>query len=142
MSDKPSLVDLAAHDFMTLLPVFRETLNALSQKKIRRVVSCLFEYPFNQKEFRFSHPEESKAFNIGARLLDCKHVMMKAAFEMTQEEVAALHKEMTDVRGSEEEALVAGGNDHEEHERNGAVRESEGGRDSNEGSDSSGAEPT
>jgi hypothetical protein len=127
---------------MTLLPVFRESLNALSQKKIRRVVSCLFEYPFNQNEFRFSHPEESKAFNIGAKLLDCKHVMMKAAFEMTQEEVAALHKEMTDVRGSKEGSLAASRNDHEEHHGNGTVREGEGGRSPEEGTNPPGTEST
>jgi len=133
-SEKPSIEDMAAQDFQTLLPMFKTSLSELTGSKIRRVVEYLFEYPFNEKEFRFSYPEESRVFNIGAKLLDCKHVMMKAAFEMSKEERQQLLKENGNERSSEE-AVGSGSDDLQESVGDGSVREDEGGHRPEEGAD-------
>lgn len=92
---KPAAEDLATHDFMTALPIFKKKAPNLSRRQLARVIEALIEYPLNDQPFRFSYPEEVELFKLGMVLLDSKFVLIKAGLELSKEEQEKLAKEGT-----------------------------------------------
>lgn len=87
---KPSVEDLAAHDYRELLPLFKENLDRLSLRQVKRVIMALMEYPLQLQDFSFLDPREQQLFNMGMKVFDCKYVLMKAVFELHKEKADAL----------------------------------------------------
>lgn len=92
---EPSIEDLAVHDWQTLLPEFKKQLKELSNAQLKRVVTALIEHPLEKNHLQFSYPQEKDLFQVGAKLLDCKFVIMKAVLAMSKEDINKVLSEGT-----------------------------------------------
>ena len=91
---KPAIEDIAAHDYMTLIPQFDLKLEEMSNRQLKKVVSVLMKYPFSSTEIpKWSYLQEQELFNIGMKINDCKFVLMKTVFDMKKEHIEELAKE-------------------------------------------------
>ena len=103
---KPTVEDLAAHDYKNLIPEFYKKLSALtSNRQLTRVMAALVEYPLENGSPRFSYSQEREAFNVGMKIFDCKYILMKAVFEMKKDEIQTMLKDMEESTKKEEGAV-------------------------------------
>jgi hypothetical protein len=93
---QPSLEDMAAHEYRTLLPSFRTQIDHLSGKQAKKVLVALMEYPLEKIDFDWNYKESQRAFITGATIMDCRFVLMKALVEMSMEEKKAILDETKD----------------------------------------------
>ncbi len=92
--NKPSIADIAAHDYMTLIPLFEKRMEDMSSRQIKKVISLLMRYPFEVTGIpKWSYPQEQELFNMGMKINDCKFVLMRTVLDMKKEEILALSKE-------------------------------------------------
>jgi hypothetical protein len=91
-AEGPSIEDMAAHDWQEALPAFRKKLQELSNFQLKKVVAALVEHPLEPHAFKWSYPQEKELYEIGAKLLDCKFVIMRAALSMNKEQIEELMK--------------------------------------------------
>jgi hypothetical protein len=90
----PNVEDLAAHDYMTLLPRFDAKLEEMSNNQLKKVMSALMKYPFESTVIpRWSYPQEQELFNIGLKIQDTKFVLMKTVLEMKKDQIDRLMNE-------------------------------------------------
>lgn len=106
--DTPSVEDLAAHDYQMLLPQFYEKIEELSNRQLKRVVVALMEHPFEDHRKTFSYAQEHELFVMGAKINDCKFVMMKAVMDMNKDEIQKLLAE-TEPKAEENKGEVSNG---------------------------------
>jgi hypothetical protein len=103
---KPSQEDLAARDYMVLLPIFEKKLDEMSNRQLKKVVLSLMKYPFDSMSIPvWSYPQEQELFNIGMKIADCRFVLMKSVLEMKKEEMDKMMKETTEVNPNNLEEL-------------------------------------
>lgn len=85
---QPSVQDMAAHDYQTLMPIFYKRLeDCTSNRQLMRVIKALVEYPLGERRPKFSYQQEQDAFDVGMRVFDCKAILMKAVLDMSHEEI-------------------------------------------------------
>lgn len=82
---KPSIEDMAAHDYKILLKQFKNKLHVMSRRQQQRVIEALIEFPFENQKPHFSYPEERDLFYIGTSIADCQFVMKRCVYEMMQD---------------------------------------------------------
>ena len=82
--NKPSVEDMAAHDYQKLIPVFLDKISFLSKKQLNRVIKAVVEYPLENNRPEFSFEAEKQAFFIAMNIFDCKFVLMKHVYETLQ----------------------------------------------------------
>jgi hypothetical protein len=91
----PAPEDIAAHDYMKLLPMWEKKIEELSNRQLKNVATGLMRYPFVGEIPSFSYPQESQLFLLGLKILDCKFVLMKAALDLKESEINTLMNEQT-----------------------------------------------
>ncbi len=84
-----STEDIAAQLFYLYSPKFKQGIVRLSNKALRRLLSALIDYNFNDKEYNHTTDLENSLFQIADRLLQAKYVMMLTVLgeKSTQENI-------------------------------------------------------
>ena len=85
---QPSMEDMAAMDYQTLLPQFADAIEYLTKTAQKRVIMAILEHPLHNLYPSFNDERERKAFHIGAQISDCKFIIMRAAMELAQDQTA------------------------------------------------------
>ena len=95
-AEKPSIEDMAAHDYKFLRPELYKMLDTMPKKQLLRVVKAMVDFPLEDSKPKFSYEAEKNAFYLAVNILDCKFVIMKAVLELTKNKdaIAAFTKEM------------------------------------------------
>jgi hypothetical protein len=86
----PSMADYAAREYQALMPKFRKEVGFISGKQAKEVLIAMMEYPLEKTHFTWSAIEASKVFDIGAEIMDCRFVLMKALIVLTVEQKRAI----------------------------------------------------
>lgn len=84
-TNEPSVEDMAAHDYRSLIPIFYKHVDFMSKKKLLNLLKALVEYPLERNHPKLSFEEERKAFYFGMQIFDCKFILMKAVMEMAKD---------------------------------------------------------
>ncbi len=74
--------DVYAQFFYLYSIQYKNLINNLSVKALRRLLKALVEYPLNEKDYQHTTQEEKNALLIAMRLLEAKQMMILHA--MTQ----------------------------------------------------------
>ncbi len=82
---KPSIEDMAAHDYKILIKQFKNKLHVMSRRQQQRVIEAMVEYPFEVDKPHFSYPEERDLFYIGTSIMDCQFVLKRAVYNIMQD---------------------------------------------------------
>lgn len=91
---QPSIEDMAAHDYEVCMEQFEKQLEELSNRQLKRTVLKLFKYPFQDVDLKsWAYPQEKELFRLGSKIMDCRFVLMKAAFAMKEEHIKTLMAE-------------------------------------------------
>lgn len=70
-----SPVEAHAKMFAMYSPIFKNGVNGLSSRKLKKLINYLIEFPLNSKEYRLMTQMERDLFNIGNKLLESKFCM-------------------------------------------------------------------
>jgi len=62
---QPSVEDMAAHDYQSLIPVFYKYVDFMSKKQLRNLMKALVEYPLERDQPKLAFEDERKAFYFG-----------------------------------------------------------------------------
>ena len=97
---KPTVEDIAAHDFTMLLPKFWEQVEGLSMRAQGRVFRALMEYPLAENFPNLPFESEKKAFYTGLQILDCKFILQTAVLNLTKnkEKLDQFKKELAEAK--------------------------------------------
>lgn len=68
--------DIAAGMFSLYLPKFKQAVETLSSRQLRRLLKMLVEYPLNEREYQPKNQVEKNAFLVGNKLLEAKFMMI------------------------------------------------------------------
>lgn len=74
----PAPEDVAARDFESQLPSFKNLSVGMSNKALRRVLNALVEFPLQEGKVKLTGQKEELLFSIGLHLIDCKMTMFQA----------------------------------------------------------------
>lgn len=72
--------EMAAMLFTLYLPKFKQLVDKLPNRAIRRLLNALVETPLNDEPYQFQTEAEKNAFYIGDRLLQSKYIMIMDTF--------------------------------------------------------------
>lgn len=98
--------DVAAHFWQMYFPIYRQLLQGLSNKDVRRVAEHILQWPLEESHPNFTDKQAIQAFQLGIRLFDCK-MIMKSAVEIErikEAEIMRLNKETVKQEPSNEVA--------------------------------------
>lgn len=68
--------DIAAGMFSLYTPKFKQAVDTLSSRQLRRLLKMLVEYPLNERDYQPKNDIEKNAFLIGNKLLEAKFMMI------------------------------------------------------------------
>lgn len=105
-SNEPSVEDLATHDYMDLLPFFKEKLEEFPGSALKRVMLALIEYPLERDQVHFPYQEDTELFNLASKLMDCKFVIMRAVLDLKKEQIQAMLNETDPTKTNKEKENV------------------------------------
>src|SRR5580658_1721976 len=81
--------DVAAKLFATYWPMFRDSLDIVGKKSLKKIIRFLIETPLNEKEYKFFDKKEKQIVAIGERLLQAKWEMMLHTLMKVEQEKKA-----------------------------------------------------
>lgn len=73
-SDSPE--DVYANYFFVYSIIYKQNVDKLSQKSMRRALKALIEYPLNAKDYHHTTEQEKNVILIGDKLLQAKQMMI------------------------------------------------------------------
>lgn len=73
--------DVAAHFFQMYGPIYKNLVNALSSKDLKRLAWHAVQWPLEDENPKFHDEKAKQAFALAIRLSDCK-MIMRTHFEM------------------------------------------------------------
>lgn len=86
----PSVEDMAARDYMEMLPKFEKHAELLHFSQLRRVFTAIVEYPFANTSPHFVDKAERELFNLCMSLFDCKFVLQRKVLSLKEDEIKEL----------------------------------------------------